>query len=76
MFTLKNYAIYVLDDYSVHLMAEINEELLKRGYVLVVFGGGVTSDIQVNDTEVHFPLMANYRQLEQDLMICQLTENP
>ena len=88
---------YVLDDYRVHLMPEIKEALLKRGYILVVIGGGVTGDsffllilfyfsftiapkykgdIQVNDTDVHSPLKAKYRQLEQELMIRQLTENP
>ena len=65
---------HVLDDYSVHLMPEIKEALLKRGYILVVIGGGVTGDIQVNDTDVHSPLKAKYRQLKQELMIRQLTE--
>ena len=36
----------------------------------------MTGDTQVNDTDVHSPLKAKYRQLEQDLMIRQLTENP
>ena len=31
MFTPKKYAIYVLDDYSVHLLLEVKEALLKRG---------------------------------------------
>ena len=47
MFTPKNYIIYVLDDYSVHLLPEIKEALLKRGYVYVGIGGGITGDIQV-----------------------------
>ena len=76
MFTLKKYAIYVLDDYSVHLIPEIKEALLKCGYILVVIGGGVTGGIQVDDTDVHSPLNAKYRQLEQGLMIHQLAENP
>lgn len=75
-FTPKNHAIYVPHDYSVHLMLEIKEALLKRSYILVVIGGRVTGDVQVNDTEVHSPLKIKYRQLEQNLMICQLTENP
>ena len=48
MFTPKNYAIYVLDDYTVHLLPEVKEVLLKRGYVYVGIGGGITGDIQVN----------------------------
>ena len=56
LFKPKNYAIYVLNDYSVNLMPEIREVLLKRDYVLVVIGGKVHGDIQVNDTDVHSPL--------------------
>ena len=48
MFTPKKYAIYVLDDYSVHLLQEVKEVLMKRGYVYVGIGGGITGDIQVN----------------------------
>ena len=48
MLTPKNYAIYVLDDYSVHLLPEVKEALLKRGCVYVGIGGGITGDIQVN----------------------------
>ena len=76
IFTPKNYAIYVLDDYSVHIMPEIKEALLKRGYVPVIIGGGVTGDIQINDTDLHSPLKAKYRELEQLLMIDQLKANP
>ena len=76
IFTPKNYAIYVLDDYSVHIMPEIKEALLKRGYVPVIIGGGLTGDIQINDTDLHSPLKAKYRELEQLLMIDQLKANP
>ena len=44
----KPFGIYVLDDYAVHLMKEVREELLKRGWILVVIGGGVTGDVQVS----------------------------
>ena len=76
IFTPKNYAIYVLDDYSVHLMPEIKEALLKRGYVPVIIGGAVTGDIQINDTDLHHPLKAKYRDLEQKLMLDQLRADP
>ena len=75
IFTPKNYAIYVLDDYSVHIMPEIKEALLKRGYVPVIIGGGVTGEIQINDTDLHSPLKAKYRELEQLLMIDRLKSN-
>ena len=76
IFTPKNYAIYVLDDYSVHLMPEIKEALLRRGYVPVLIGGGITGDIQINDTDLHSPLKAKYRELEQKLMLDQLKADP
>lgn len=51
IFTHENYAVYVLDDYSVHIMPEIRAALLKKGYIFVGIGGGVTGDIQINDTD-------------------------
>ena len=43
---------------------------------MVVIGGEVIGDIQVNGTGIHRPLKANYRKLEQELMIRQLSDNP
>ena len=57
-------------------MPEIKADLLKRSYVSVIIGGGVTGDIQVNDTDLHSPLKAKYRELEQSLMMQQLKPNP
>ena len=59
-----------------HLIPEIKEALLKRGYVPILIGGGVTGDIQINDTDLHTPLKANYRELEQSLMLQQLKSDP
>ena len=73
IFTPKNYA---LDDYSVHLMPEVKEVFLKRGYVPIIIGGGVTGDIQINDTDIYRPLKEKYRALEQQLMIDQLKADP
>ena len=69
MFTEKGYAIYVLDDYSVHLMTEVRQALLKKGYVLVVISGGITGDIQINDTSCHQNLKKHYREFEMNLML-------
>ena len=57
-------------------MPEIKEALLKRGYVPVIIGDGLTGDIQINDTDLRSPLKAKYRELEQLLMIDQLKANP
>lgn len=46
-------------------MPKIKEPLLKKDYVPVIIGGGVTGDIQVNDTNLHAPLKAKYREQEQ-----------
>lgn len=46
IFIPKNYAIYVSDDYSVHIMPNIKEVLLKRDYIAVITDGGVTGDSQ------------------------------
>ena len=45
--TGKGYALFVLDNYSVHLMPSVKKALLKRGYVLIGIGGGITGDVQV-----------------------------
>ena len=44
IFTPKNYAVYVLDDYRMHLMPEVKEAFLNRGYVPVIIGGGITGN--------------------------------
>ena len=71
-FTHQNFAIYVLDNYAVHLMEDVKKALLKRGYILVLMGGGITGDIQINDTHLHAPLKARYREQEMDLMLKKL----
>ena len=76
IFTMKHYCIYALDDYSVHIMPGVKEALLKRGYVYIGISGGITGDIQINDTDIHTPLKRAYRQLEQELMIKQLQSDP
>ena len=68
--------IFTLDDYSAHLDPQIKEELKKQGYFLVILPGGITGDLQVNDTDLHHPLKTLYREKESALMIDLLTENP
>ena len=60
--------IYVLDN-CVAIMPEIKKVLTKRGYVPVLIGGGVTGNIQLNDTDLHVPLKAKFQELGQSLMI-------
>ena len=61
---------------SVHIMPEVTEGFLKRRYVPIIIGGGVTGDIQIYDTDIHRPLKERYRALEQQLIIDQLKADP
>ena len=58
--TDQSFGIYVLDDYSVNLMPEA---LSKKGYVLVIIGGGITGNIQINDTNCRHDLKKHYGDL-------------
>ena len=68
--------MYVLDDYSVHLMSEVRQALFEKGYVLITISGGITSDIQSNDTNCHRNLKKHYRDLEMKLMLEQREKDP
>ena len=62
MFTEKGYATYALDDYSVHLIPEVRQALLKNW--------------QNNDTSCHHNLKKHYREFEMNLMLEQLNNDP
>ena len=64
--------IFTLDDYSAHLPPEIETALFKKGYFLIHVGGGITGDVQVNDTTYHKQSKAVYRKKEMELMLDQL----
>ena len=50
-FTPEKRRIFTLDNYSAHLVRELEEAFFKKGYFLIIIiGGGITGDIQVNDT--------------------------
>ena len=61
---------------TIYLMPEVKEEFLKRGYVSIIISGGVTGNIQINNTDIHRPLKEEYRAFEQQLMIDQLKADP
>ena len=65
-FTEQSFAIYVFDDYAIPLMPEVRQALLKKGHVLVIVGGGIIGDIQINDTNCHRDLKKHYRDLEMN----------
>jgi len=76
IFSYANFAIYVLDDYAVHLMPEVRKALWSRGYILVIIGGGITGFMQVNDTHLHKQLKSEYRNKESALMLEKLSKDP
>ena len=76
MFTEKRFAIYALDDYAVHLIPEVRQALFKKVYILVVVGGGINGDVQINDTHFHRHLISCYRDHKIQFMLEQLEEYP
>ena len=68
--------VITLDDYSAHLPQEVQSIILEKGYFLVNIGGGITGDVQVNDTDYHRPLKRGYREREMKLMVQLLKATP
>ena len=68
--------IVTLDDYSAHLTPEVEKALLEKGYFLIHIGGGITGDVQTNDTDYHRPIKREYRERETKLMVRMLKANP
>ena len=66
--------IFAFDNYSAHLPHETESVLFQKGYFLI-HNGGVTEDVQVNDTTYHKDSKAAYRKNEMQLMLDRLTEN-
>ena len=57
-------------------MPEDRQALFKKGYVLVIIGGGITDDIQINGTNCKRNLKKHYRDLEMQVMLEQLKKDP
>ena len=74
-FARKNFAIYVLDDYAVHLMPEVRKLLWECSYVLIITECGITGYRQENDTHVHRALKREYRDFKAELMLSMLQKN-
>lgn len=61
MFTEKEFAIYVLDDWSVHLVRKF---LFKKEYIVVIIGDGITGDGQTQAAGGHYHLKSHYEDFE------------
>ena len=55
---------------------QVQSALYKTGCRYVGVGGGITGDVQINDTDLHSPLKSKYREKEMALMLEQLREHP
>ena len=64
------------NNYSVHCKEYIKNALSAKGYVPIIMGGGITGDMQINDTHLDCPLKSVYRERESLLMIEQLRADP
>ena len=60
----------------VQLMLEGRQASFKKGYILVIIGGGITGDIQINDKNCHRGFKNHYRDLEMKLILEQLEKDP
>ena len=69
MLRQKDFRVYVLNDYAVHLMPEVRHALFK-------IIGGNTGDTQINDTHYHHMMKSGYCDQEMELMLQQFEENP
>ena len=52
-FSMEDYTLYILDDYSVHLKDEVKDALLKKRYILVHIERWSNGDVHIKDTQVH-----------------------
>jgi hypothetical protein len=68
----RTWKILTLDDYSVHLHESVSRAALEKGYIPVIYGGGITGDLQVNDTHIHHLLKSLYRRKEAALLLSLL----
>ena len=56
--------IFLLDDYSSHLLDNVKKALYNKWYLLRIMPGGITCDVQRNDTDFHHSVKRYYRTLE------------
>ena len=75
-FASEKRCVFILDDYSTHLPKEVEDTFHKKGYFLIVIGGGITGDVQVNDTSYYRSVKTAYRNLEMQLKLDLLRQDP
>lgn len=66
-FNEKKFAIYLMDDYGMHLMAKIRREMYNKGSVLTTIGGGYYDNIKIDGKHCQRSLTSKYREYESML---------
>ena len=57
-------------------MTEVRQALFKKGYVLVIIGGSITGDIQINDTNCHHYLKKKTSRFRDEIDDEATRKNP
>ena len=60
---------------STDVTNKVRQALRAKGYIPICISGGITGDIQINDTHVHHKLKMAYREREARLMLEMLNEH-
>ena len=68
--------VFTLNDYLAHVPNEVEDAFHKKGYFSIVIGGGITGHVRVNDTSYHRPVKTAYKNLEMQLMLDLLRQDP
>ena len=54
---LVEHVLHVLMMFITHIInLQVSKALHAKGYILIVFGGGITGDLHINDMHIHKPL--------------------
>ncbi|CAK0909832.1 unnamed protein product [Prorocentrum cordatum] len=68
--------VILLDWYSAHLTAEVQQAIRDMGHVVLYHGGGVTGLEQINDTHFHALVQRLMEQIETRVLHKQRQEDP
>ena len=55
---------------------KVRKALLAKGYILDIIGGGITGDVQCNETHVHHFFKKKYQDFVAELMNEMLLQYP
>ncbi len=71
MSATRDWRLLLCDAVSPQLIAAVRRLAWRRGYIVCIHGGGVTSVVQPNDTDLHLHLRRLYTGMEMEEMLAQ-----